>query len=287
MAAKKSGLGRGLSDLFEQNTAETEGGVTTLRLSELEPNREQPRKTFDEAAIAELADSISKHGLIQPLLVRPMISGGYQIVAGERRFRACRMAGLLEVPVVIKDLDDRETAEIALIENLQREDLNPVEEALGYKMLIDEYELTQDEVAKTVGKSRPVVSNALRLLNLPDTVLEKVKDGTLSNGQARSLLLFKDKEDMLAAARLAENDGLTVRELEKMAKQCNDTEKKGSEPKIKPTAPLYKEVEISLSELFGRKVSVKKGSGAKGMLMIEFFDEDDLKKLAKSFENIE
>ncbi len=282
MAAKKGGLGRGLSDLFEQNTTENSADTTTLRLSEIEPNRTQPRKSFDEAAISELAESISKHGLIQPLLVRPIIGGGYQIVAGERRFRACRMAGLTEVPVIIKDLSDRETAEIALIENLQREDLNPIEEALGYKMLIDEYELTQDEVAKTVGKSRPVIANALRILNLPEQILEKVKDGSLSNGQARSLLLFKNYDDMLAAAKLAENDGLTVRELEKMAKQ---RELADTAPHKKPVKPLYREAEMSLSEFFGRKVTIKSASGNKGTLQIEFFDEDDLKKLIKSFED--
>lgn len=282
MAAKKGGLGRGLSDLFEQNTTENSADTTTLRLSEIEPNRTQPRKSFDEAAISELAESISKHGLIQPLLVRPIIGGGYQIVAGERRFRACRMAGLTEVPVIIKDLSDRETAEIALIENLQREDLNPIEEALGYKMLIDEYELTQDEVAKTVGKSRPVIANALRILNLPEQILEKVKNGSLSNGQARSLLLFKNYDDMLAAAKLAENDGLTVRELEKMAKQ---RELADTAPRKKPVKPLYREAEMSLSEFFGRKVTIKSASGNKGTLQIEFFDEDDLKKLIKSFED--
>ena len=282
MAAKKGGLGRGLSDLFEQNTTENSADTTTLRISEIEPNRAQPRKLFDEAAISELAESISKHGLIQPLLVRPLIEGGYQIVAGERRFRACRMAGLTEVPVIIKDLNDRETAEIALIENLQREDLNPIEEALGYKMLIDEYELTQDEVAKTVGKSRPVIANALRILNLPEQILEKVKNGSLSNGQARSLLLFKNYEDMLAAAKLAENDGLTVRELEKMAKQRESSD---TLPRKKPIKPLYREAEMSLSEFFGRKVTIKSSSGNKGTLQIEFFDEDDLKKLIKSFED--
>ena len=282
MAAKKGGLGRGLSDLFEQNTTENSADTTTLRLSEIEPNRSQPRKSFDEAAISELAESISKHGLIQPLLVRPLIEGGYQIVAGERRFRACRMAGLTEVPVIIKDLNDRETAEIALIENLQREDLNPIEEALGYKMLIEEYDLTQDEVAKTVGKSRPVIANALRILSLPEQILEKVEKGLLSNGQARSLLLFKNYDDMLAAAKLAENDGLTVRELEKMAKQREST---NAAPRKKPLKPLYREAEMSLSEFFGRKVSIKSSSGNKGTLQIEFFDEDDLKKLIKCFED--
>ena len=162
MAKKLGGLGKGLNAIFIENDSETEGGTVTLKISEIEPNRTQPRKEFDEQALSELAESISQHGLLQPLLVRPLTLGGYQIVAGERRYRASRMAGLTEVPVIIKELTDTETMEIALIENLQREDLSPVEEALGYKALIDEHGFSQEEVAKSVGKSRPAVANALK-----------------------------------------------------------------------------------------------------------------------------
>ena len=170
MGKKLGGLGKGLNAIFIENDSETEGGTVTLKISEIEPNRTQPRKEFDEQALSELAESISQHGLLQPLLVRPLTLGGYQIVAGERRYRASRMAGLTEVPVIIKELTDTETMEIALIENLQREDLSPVEEALGYKALIDENGFSQEEVAKSVGKSRPAVANALRLLKLPDNI---------------------------------------------------------------------------------------------------------------------
>ena len=188
MAKKLGGLGKGLNAIFIENDSETEGGTVTLKISEIEPNRTQPRKEFDEQALSELAESISQHGLLQPLLVRPLTLGGYQIVAGERRYRASRMAGLTEVPVIIKELTDTETMEIALIENLQREDLSPVEEALGYKALIDEHGFSQEEVAKSVGKSRPAVANALRLLKLPDNTMEYLKVGKISAGHARAML---------------------------------------------------------------------------------------------------
>ena len=177
MAKKLGGLGKGLNAIFIENDAETDNGSVTLKISEIEPNRQQPRKEFDEQALSELAESISQHGLLQPLLVRPLTLGGYQIVAGERRYRASRMAGLTEIPVIIRELSDTETMEIALIENLQREDLTPVEEALGYKTLIDEHNFSQDEVAKSVGKSRPAIANSLRLLKLPDSVMEYLREG--------------------------------------------------------------------------------------------------------------
>ena len=172
MAAKSKlgGLGKGLNAIFMENESEDSNSTVTLKISEIEPNRSQPRRNFDEKALAELADSISQHGVLQPLLVRPLLSGGYQIVAGERRWRASRMAGLTEVPVVIRELTDSQTMQLALIENLQREDLSPVEEANGYKQLIDSYALTQEDVARAVGKSRPAVANALRLLNLPQEI---------------------------------------------------------------------------------------------------------------------
>lgn len=202
MAKKKGGLGKGLNAIFMENESEDSNSTVTLKISEIEPNRAQPRREFDEKALAELADSISQHGVLQPLLVRPLLDGGYQIVAGERRWRASRMAGLTEVPVVIRELSDGETMELALIENLQREDLTPVEEALGYQQLMDKYSLTQDEVSRAVGKSRPAVANALRLLNLPEEVLSLVGNGRISAGHARTLLSFKDPDELDKARAL-------------------------------------------------------------------------------------
>lgn len=177
--ARKKGLGKGLEALFEDNnTAVSASGVELIKISEIEPNKNQPRRDFDQTALEQLADSIREHGIIQPLVLRPLTAGGYQIVAGERRYRASRMAGLNEVPAVIKELTDTETMEIALIENLQREDLNPVEEALGYQELMEKYDFTQDAVSKSVGKSRPAIANSLRLLNLPEEVLDMVRDGS-------------------------------------------------------------------------------------------------------------
>ena len=188
MAGKRGGLGKGLDSLFNDNIIEESDSARTLRISELEPNRDQPRKEFDPAALAELADSIAAVGVIQPLIVRPLVSGGYQIVAGERRWRAAQSAGLTEVPVIIRELNDKEVDEIALIENLQREDLNPVEEAEGYRHLMNEYGMTQEQVASRVGKSRPSVANSVRLLELPDSVLGMLTAGDLTVGHVRPLL---------------------------------------------------------------------------------------------------
>ena len=182
MAIKKSGLGKGLDLIFAENDTEDPNSVVVLKISEIEPNRDQPRKEFDEEAMAELADSIAQHGILQPLLVRPIFGGGYQIVAGERRWRAARMAGVSEAPVVVRELTDGQVMELALIENLQREDLTPLEEALGYQTLIETYGMTQDEVSKTVGKSRPSVTNALRLLHLPEEVRELLEEKKISAG---------------------------------------------------------------------------------------------------------
>lgn len=221
MAAKKGGLGRGLDALFADNSIEEIASTSAVKLKimDIEPNRDQPRKIFDEDALAELADSIAKHGVIQPLLVRPMPDGSYQLVAGERRWRASRMAGLTEVPVVIKELSDDEAMALALIENLQREDLNAIEEAQGIKALMDTLSLTQDEAAERVGKSRPAVANALRLLKLPDSVIALVSDGKLSPGHARALLGFKDEQDIIETADLIIEKGLTVRDVEKLVKR--------------------------------------------------------------------
>lgn len=206
---------------------------------DIEPNRDQPRKIFDEDALAELADSIAKHGVIQPLLVRPMPDGSYQLVAGERRWRASRMAGLTEVPVVIKELSDDEAMALALIENLQREDLNAIEEAQGIKALMDTLSLTQDEAAERVGKSRPAVANALRLLKLPDSVIALVSDGKLSPGHARALRGFKDEQDIIETADLIIEKGLTVRDVEKLVKKRNK-EPKAEKPAAAARATMTK-----------------------------------------------
>ena len=211
--ARKSGLGKGLDALFVDNSTDHANGVVTLRISEIEPNKNQPRKDFDENALAQLADSIAEHGVLQPLLVRPMTNGGNQLVAGERRWRASKMAGLSEVPVVVQEMTDTEAMEIGLIENLQREDLNPIEEALGYRELIDAHQMTQDMVAQRVGKSRPVVANALRLLNLPDGVVKMVRSGALSAGHARALLSIDDPEEQNLMAKKAADGLLTVRDI--------------------------------------------------------------------------
>ncbi len=275
-ASRKGGLGRGLDALFNENATDQKG-VETLRLSEIEPNRNQPRTNFDEDALAELADSIEKHGLIQPIVVRPTASGVYQIVAGERRWRACRMAGLSEVPVIIKELDDQKYYEIALIENLQRQDLNAVEEAQGYRTLIDTYGLTQEQVAESVGKSRSAVTNSLRLLNLDDKTLEALKDDKITAGHARAILAADTKElasEMLKVAL----SGASVRELEAMAKKQVKVSKH-TPPSAKNN--FYSEVEISLKNELGRKVEIKSKGKGKGTITIEFYSDDELAEFAR------
>ena len=287
MAAKKGGLGRGLDALFADNSIEEIASTSAVKLKimDIEPNRHQPRKIFDEDALAELADSIAKHGVIQPLLVRPMPDGSYQLVAGERRWRASRMAGLTEVPVVIKELSDDEAMALALIENLQREDLNAIEEAQGIKALMDTLSLTQDEAAERVGKSRPAVANALRLLKLPDSVIALVSDGKLSPGHARALLGFKDEQDIIETADLIIEKGLTVRDVEKLVKKRNK-EPKAEKPAAR-RASYYDEVELALTDFLGRKVRVGTKPGKEsGVLEIDFFDKDDLTRLADALKSL-
>lgn len=287
MAAKKGGLGRGLDALFADNSIEEIASTSAVKLKimDIEPNRDQPRKTFDEDALAELADSIAKHGVIQPLLVRPMPDGSYQLVAGERRWRASRMAGLTEVPVVIKELSDDEAMALALIENLQREDLNAIEEAQGIKALMDTLSLTQDEAAERVGKSRPAVANALRLLKLPNSVIALVSDGKLSPGHARALLGFKDEQDIIETADLIIEKGLTVRDVEKLVKKRNK-EPKAEKPAAR-RASYYDEVELALTDFLGRKVKVGTKPGKEsGVLEIDFFDKDDLTRLADALKSL-
>lgn len=277
--AKKSGLGKGLGALMLENNTDSMVNTSTLNINEITPNKEQPRKTFDETALEELADSIRQHGVLQPLLVRPLTSGGYQLVAGERRWRASRLAELKEVPVIIKELSDTEAMEIAIIENLQREDLNPIEEAEGLQALIDKCGYTQEQVATSVGKSRPAITNALRLLKLPEEVREMAKDGTISAGHARALLAFDNQPMMIECANQIVSKKLTVRDVEKMAKR--PAAKSTKQKNAKRRDSFYDEVELSLTEALGTKVRVYNGRN-KGTLEIEFYTLDDLKNIANA-----
>ena len=281
---KKGGLGRGLEALLVDNSVDDIGlsSTVTLKLNEIEPNKEQPRKTFDEKALQELANSIERNGVLQPLLVRPMADGSYQLVAGERRWRASRLAGLSEVPVVIKEMSDEQAMEIALIENLQREDLNPIEEAEGLYLLIERYSLTQEEAAARVGRSRPAIANALRLLNLPEEVRNMTKDGKISAGHARALLGFDTEKAMLATAKDIVSRDLSVRDVERLAKESSKDDAPKSRKKTNRDT-FYDEVELALSKTLGRKVNVKV-SKTGGILEMEFFDKKDLAKLAKQLD---
>ena len=279
MAKKQSGLGKGLGALMLENNTDSMVSTDTLAVNDIIPNKEQPRKTFDEAALQELADSIKQHGVLQPLLVRPLTTGGYQLVAGERRWRASRLAELKEVPVIIKELSDTEAMEIAIIENLQREDLNPIEEAEGLQALIDKCGFTQEEVATSVGKSRPAITNALRLLRLPQEVRQMTKDGDISAGHARALLAFDNEPMMLECAKQIVDKKLTVRDVEKMAKRPKTSKIKASSDRARDS--FYDEVELALSDALGTKVKVYNGRN-KGTLEIEFYTLDDLKNIANA-----
>lgn len=285
MAAKRNGLGRGLESLFVDNSVEEiTASANKLKIMEIEPNHDQPRKIFDEKALAELADSIAQHGILQPLVVRPLSNGSYQLVAGERRWRAARIAGLSEVPVIIKELTDEEVIEIAMVENLQREDLNPLEESLGYAYMMQELKITQEQVAEKVGKSRPAVANALRLLKLPEEIQEMVKNNIISAGHARALLGFSTKEEMLEVASLIIKEDISVREIENLVKAAKKAPPKPKEKKKREK--FFSEVELALVNNLGRKVKIKEnGKKGSGVLEIEFFDESDLKSLAMKLEN--
>lgn len=274
----KGSLGAGLDSLFSDNTTEVQI-KKTLRTSEIEPNRDQPRKNFSDEAITALADSIREHGMLQPILVRPIASGGYQIVAGERRWRAARMLGMDEVPVNIRELTDFEAMQIALIENLQRENLNPVEEALGYKELIENYGMTQEKVAKTVGRSRSAIANSVRLLSLPERVLKLLENGDLSVGHAKALLGFENEELLIATAMNASKGGLTVRQVERAAQKSLESENNVDSSSNRRIDNYFVEMELSLKEKLGRKVKVDYGKN-KGVLVLEFYDKDDLASLA-------
>lgn len=270
------GLGSGLDFLYNENAADVQV-KKTLRVSELEPNHDQPRKQFSEESIAALADSIQQYGMLQPILVRPL-GLTYQIVAGERRWRAARMLGLDEVPVIIREMSDEEAMAVALIENLQRENLNPIEEAAGYAQLMDKFDMTQDEISKRVGRSRSAVGNALRLLRLPDEIKQMVEDGDLSAGHGRALLAIQDEKLMHDAAVKASQGKLSVRAIEKIAA-------KEDEVAVQPAASndlvdsYFTEVQLSLENCLGRRVSVTYGKN-KGALVLEFYDKEDLSALA-------
>ncbi|MCM1544612.1 MAG: ParB/RepB/Spo0J family partition protein [Ruminococcus sp.] len=280
---KKGGLGKGLDALFIDNAIEEENGSPLmLKIHEIEPNRDQPRKDFDEDALSELADSIAEHGIIQPLLVRPLADGAYQIIAGERRWRAARMAGLTEVPVLVKEISESEIMELALVENLQREDLNPIEEAEGLQVLMETYGMTQEEAAKRVGKSRPAVANATRLLVLPKKVIDMLKDGSISAGHARALLALSDDEKIKELAAEIVKKGMSVRDTERLVKfMLKDSAKPNKKQKKRDI--FYDEVELSVSDAIGRKAKVNVNSSGKGTIEIEFYNKEDLAKLTKMF----
>ncbi len=283
--AKKGGLGTGLDALFQDNSPiESEKSIMTLSINEIEPNREQPRKEFDEKALAELSKSIEKNGVIQPILVRPASIGTYQIVAGERRWRAARMAGLTEVPVVIREMSDEEAAVFALIENLQREDLNPIEEAEGIRSLIEEFGMTQEEAADRVGKSRTAVTNTLRLLKLPESVISMVSKGKITAGHARALVSLDDEDKILKIANAVIDNSLTVREVEKMVKTASAGENAKPAKREKKRDRYYDEVELALTQALGRKVKIYLSKGGKGTLEFDFFGKEDLTRLANDLD---
>lgn len=304
--AKKGGLGKGLDALFTEaqfdamGAQEKSGDIITLRLSDIEPDKNQPRKTFDAEALSSLADSIATHGVLQPLVVRKpeptpedgdavskILGSKYRIVAGERRWRAAKMAGLTEVPVIVKDLTDHEAAAIMLVENLQREDLNAVEQARGLKRLLEEFQLTQEETAQIVGISRPALTNSLRLLALPEKALSLLERGDISAGHARALLAIGDADEMNRAAQTVADKGLSVRETERLAKliyaQLHNPapEKKQAEKPDKSTAAYFGKLEDNMSAKLGRKAKIvvgKKGEKG-GKLELEYYDNTDLEKL--------
>lgn len=286
--ATKGGLGRGLGALMGDaalQDAQQGQGSLSLPISQVQPGLNQPRKRFEPEALADLADSIRIHGIIQPLTVRRLASGYYQIIAGERRWRAAKEAGLKEVPAVVIEADDRKVMELGLIENLQREDLNPIEEAKGYKVLMEDYGLNQEEVAQRVGKSRPTVANAVRLLELPDPVQSLLEEGKLSAGHARAILSVKSKSDQRSLAQKVVEDGLSVRQTEALAKRFGKPEKPQDEKRADPYKMYRDAAAKELSDRFGRRVSISMGA-KKGKLEMEYYNEDDLNDLLDLLEQV-
>ena len=286
--AKQKGLGKGLGALLGEESlradTQAEGAVSTLPLQKIEPNPLQPRKTFAEEELDALAESIRIHGIIQPLTVRLLPNGYYQIIAGERRWRAARLAGLSQVPVVVIEADDRKAMELALIENLQRADLNPIEEAEGYQQLISQYGMTQEQAAERVGKSRPAVANALRLLSLGPEILKLVEAGTISAGHARALLVLKTDGERMAVAQKVQNLSLSVRQTEALCKKMAKPPKEA--PKEAPVAVDYvAECEKELKRTLGRGVRIVDGK-RKGRIELEYYGQDDLQRLYEVLQSL-
>ena len=289
MAKKNSGLGRGLDAIFldnsrEESIAEKENQISLLKISLVDPKSDQPRKYFDKEALEELAESISENGLLQPILVREYGEGRYQIIAGERRFRASKIAGLTEIPAIILDRSDKDVAQIALIENIQREDLNPIEEALAYKSLSIEYGMTQEELSQRVGKSRSAIANSMRLLDLPEAILTMVAARELSAGHARTLLGVKDSDDMLLLAQMAAERDISVRQLEEEVKRINKPKKVKAFDDDEDSAPFvdyFHEMELKIQRQLGRKAKIS-DKGKKKTLTLFYEDNEDLDELLKT-----
>ena len=285
---KNSGLGRGLDAIFFDNTPQEtpeskENKITVLKLSLVDPKSDQPRKYFDKEALEDLANSIVENGLLQPIVVREYGDGRYQIIAGERRFRACKLAGLSEIPAIILDRSDKSVAELSLIENIQREDLNPIEEAMGYKTLAEQYGMTQEEISLSVGKSRSAIANSMRLMDLPEPIITMVAAGELSAGHARTLLGVKDVEDMLVLAQIAAEEGMSVRRIEEEVKRINKKKPKKEEEDIDETTPLVdynREIELRIQRHLGRKAKIQ-DKGKKKTLTLFYEDNEDLDELLK------
>ena len=285
--AKKSGLGRGMDSIFVDNAVETEGsssGKTLMRIAKIEPNPEQPRREFDTESLSELAESIANNGLIQPVAVRPSPKEGfYTIIAGERRWRASKMAGLTEIPVIIMEVDERKAAELALIENVQRKDLNPIEEALGYKSLISEYNITQSDLASRVGKNRVTITNSLRLLELPDEVLKMVSSGEITTGHARAILGLKNPDMMLTLAETVRDMDLSVRAVEEKVRKLNTYREDviiTPSPEKVQQEEYYKVLENKATERIGSKVKIKRNTKNK-QIVIDYENHDELEDILK------
>ncbi len=284
MAKKNRGLGRGMEALFLDNAlaedeASKKDSITILKISQIDPKNDQPRKYFDKEALEGLASSIMENGVLQPILVREYGDGRYQIIAGERRFRASKLAGITDIPAIILDRDDKKAAEIALIENVQREDLNPLEEALGYRTLAEDYDMTQEELALKVGKSRSAIANTLRLLDLPDEILTLVAAKELSAGHARTLLGVKDKEKMILLAERTVEDGLSVRVLEEEVKRANKPPKEEKEKEAPlPIVDYFRELEVRMQTHLGRRVKIEE-KGRKKTLSLSYEDNEDLDEI--------
>lgn len=282
--SRKSGLGKGLEALFVENINPTKEPLV-LDINKIEPNKNQPRKNFNSETLEILAESIRDNGIIQPILVRKVEEGKYQIVAGERRYKAAKMAGLGEVPVVVKEIEDYKVTELALIENLQREDLNPIEEAASFLMLIEKYDLTQDEVSKRVGRSRSAITNSIRLLNLPREVIKEIEMGRLSSGQARALLSIKDEEELKDMAKKVIERGMSVREIERWVSLKKEV-KNSKKAKKEEQENIYKDLEKDMQNKLKRNVKIKVMAGEKGRITIDFYNREELVFLAQNLTNV-